>query len=301
MKTATLAALTLFGLTQPALANIDIQFDYSYDTTSFFTGHSDRQVALDAAAAVFETRLSDNLSAITSGGNNHFSTNFFNPASPHSTDIALSDQSVATNVIRVYVGGSSLGAGTLGIGGHGGYSCSGEGSFCSSENFNRGQGNTHTTTTATAVDFAPWGGSIGFNSETKWNFSVSAKPASSQIDFYSVAIHELGHLLGFGTADSFNAHIANGKFSGSATGTVNLSADSAHWASGTKSFANGVAQEAAMTTAIGYGQRKYFTELDFAALKDIGWQVTAVPEADTWAMFIAGLGLIGLVARRRRQ
>lgn len=37
---------------------------------------------------------------------------------------------------------------------------------------------------------------------------------------------------------------------------------------------------------------------DFAMIDNI--QVTAVPEADTWAMMVAGLGLIGFMARRRR-
>ena len=54
-----------------------------------------------------------------------------------------------------------------------------------------------------------------------------------------------------------------------------------------------------MSPAIYNGQRKYFTALDFAAMQDIGWQVTAVPEADTWAMLLAGLGLVGFAARRR--
>jgi MYXO-CTERM domain-containing protein len=35
-------------------------------------------------------------------------------------------------------------------------------------------------------------------------------------------------------------------------------------------------------------------------MQDIGWQVTPVPEADTWAMLLAGLGLVGFAARRRR-
>ena len=40
-------------------------------------------------------------------------------------------------------------------------------------------------------------------------------------------------------------------------------------------------------------------ENDFAQIDNV--VVTAVPEADTWAMMIAGLGLVGLSARRRKQ
>jgi MYXO-CTERM domain-containing protein len=45
--------------------------------------------------------------------------------------------------------------------------------------------------------------------------------------------------------------------------------------------------------------RKNFTDLDFAAMQDIGWQVTPVPEAGTWAMMLSGLVLVGGMSRRR--
>jgi hypothetical protein len=64
---------------------------------------------------------------------------------------------------------------------------------------------------------------------------------------------------------------------------------------------NGSPQEAAMDPDIANGQRKHFTDLDFAAMDDIGWQVAVVPEADTWAMLLAGLGLVGVATRRRMR
>lgn len=38
-------------------------------------------------------------------------------------------------------------------------------------------------------------------------------------------------------------------------------------------------------------------------MKDIGWVVSPVPEADTWGMMLAGLGLLGwrLNARARKN
>jgi hypothetical protein len=44
-----------------------------------------------------------------------------------------------------------------------------------------------------------------------------------------------------------------------------------------------------------------FSSLSNATLYSTGTAVTAVPEAETYAMMIAGLGLMGLVARRRKQ
>ena len=74
---SALAAGFLAAFT-PARA-LDIQFDYTYDTGSFFVGHADRQSLLDAAAAVFELRLADTLSAITPAGSNSRTADFVAP------------------------------------------------------------------------------------------------------------------------------------------------------------------------------------------------------------------------------
>lgn len=37
------------------------------------------------------------------------------------------------------------------------------------------------------------------------------------------------------------------------------------------------------------------------SVSTVGIEVQAVPEADTWAMLLAGLGLVGMMARRRKQ
>ena len=60
--THTLLLGTLVISSQPALANIDIVFNYDYDSSNYFTDVN-RQNLLNSAAAVFETRFKDTLSA----------------------------------------------------------------------------------------------------------------------------------------------------------------------------------------------------------------------------------------------
>jgi hypothetical protein len=300
MKFTHLATALALGMSGTAQANIDIQFDFDFDTSGFFSSNPDSVDVLNAAAALFETRFADSLTAIDSSGSNRFSTLFFNPSDPSGADITLNNQDIAADVILIYVGAADLG-GSLGLGGPGVYGCSGSASFCDNAE-SRGQGDV---TGADADDFAPWGGAISFDTETDWHFGLTTTGLGfNEYDFYSVAVHEIAHVLGFGISASFDRLAAGGLFSGSnavnAYGdNVPLTPDESHWAEGTLSFADGLSQEAAMDPDIFNGVRKNLTTLDYAALQDIGWEVTPVPEADTWAMLLAGLGLVGFAARRR--
>lgn len=290
MKFASTVFLgALLAASQPALANIDIQFDYRYDSSGFFTGaNSSRQDLLNAAASVFESRFQDNLTAISSP--NTFSASFYEPDNGKITSIP--DFGVAADQIVIFAGAYNLG-GTLAVGGPGGSPLN--------DATSRGQPGA---LASVATDFAPWGGAISFNSASNWymDTNTNTDESFSGFDFYSVAVHELAHVLGFGTASSFNNLISGGLFTGPAVNALlgydpSVTSDG-HWASGLSYLG----QETAMDPSIAAGQRKHFTELDYAAMKDMGWQVSAVPEADTWTMMMAGLGLLGwrLRACRRR-
>lgn len=277
----------------PVAHALDIVFDYSYDSNGFFADQARRDL-LDSAASVFEARLLDSLSAITSSGVNNFTLTTFNP-SAYGTDLAVANASIAADTLLVYVGADRLG-GALGLGGTG-YSCSGIGNFCA-DAAARGQG---AVSGSGATDYGPWGGSLSFDLDANWFFGDdTSQMGRTQNDFYSVAVHELAHVLGFALADSFDNLVSGGFFLGPTTGPVALTGDG-HWASGTLSLFEGTLQEAAMDPDLTQGTRKYFTDLDFAALDDIGWQVATVPEPETYAMMLAGLGLVGWMAGRRRR
>lgn len=283
---------------QTAFANIDIVFDYRYDTTGYFS--SPKQSVLNAAANVFESRLTDNLSGFTSSGSDQFTANFFNPS--NGLTISKSNFSVDANEIIVFVGAYNLVDMTLGEGGPGGYEVSGSQAFIDNT-VSRGQSGA-LGTPSTQTDFGPWGGSLSFNSTAAFYFDndTASDETFTGFDFYSIAVHELGHLLGFGTTDSYYNNITNGAFAGTAVTTLTggnqpVTSDGSHWIEG---LAYGV-QETAMSPSIAANTRKRFTELDFAALADTGWEVSPVPEAETWGMLLAGLGLLGWRMRIRAR
>ena len=307
----SIAVLSML-LAGPAAANIDIVFDYSYDTSNYFSGNATRMSLLESAASVFESRLTDNLGAITSTDDNVFKPQFFDPSSANAaTPVVLDHVDIAANVIRIYVGAANLGTGTLGtlgVGGSGGsgYSTSGStsGQTAFLNSISRGQsGYTPFENSDTDTDFAPWGGSISFNSSFgSWYFDndlATTENFGSNYDFYSVAIHEIAHVLGYGTADSWTQHIVS-----CPTGNCIIGkplADTAHWASGALSTINGLSFEVAMDPSLLNNTRKNFTDQDWNGLSKIGWQVAAVPEPETWAMLLAGLGLVGFAAGRKEK
>ncbi|WP_168566165.1 matrixin family metalloprotease [Crateriforma spongiae] len=323
-----LLMLLFIGGRCPAALTIDI--DYTFDTNNFFgaAGSAQRE-AIEAAAGFFENTISQNFAAITPGGDNSWDAQFFNPATGGLSTV--SNATIAADTIRIYVGGRNLGSSTLGQAGRGGWSASGFAPFFDS--INRGD---------SATQFGLWGGSATFNTTSNWNFSVASGPSAGQNDFYSVALHELGHVLGLSaTSDAWDDHWiagtdsiadANPGTDGQFTGPNALAAYNAdnglseafiptvaarldnpgtaqneedltnrHFARNTMSYIYGTTtlQEIALDPDITVGTRKLFTNVDVAALSDIGWQVTAVPEPSTWF----ALAMIGGGAcyRRRRQ
>ncbi|MCB1929997.1 MAG: matrixin family metalloprotease [Rhodocyclaceae bacterium] len=293
------AALALASASAHA---VTIDFDYSFDDGASRLGSGQRAI-LDFVADEFGRRIGDSLDAAF-----YSSIDFFDPGAgsvgASLPRVSLANQAIAADSLRIYVGVSELdgfGVSTVGISGPGG---------ASGRILDRGEAGVGT------IDFAPWGGSIAFDSSTNWY--VDDDPATAEaftgIDFYSIAVHELGHVLGVGTSGSWFNQIGAGGFEGGASvaaysdasarpqAAVPLEPGDGHWAEGTQSFADGVLLEASLDPSIRAGQRKPYTDLDWAALADVGWEVapaSAVPETGRFAMMLAGLGVLGASARRR--
>jgi hypothetical protein len=121
-----------------------------------------------------------------------------------------------------------------------------------------------------------------------WQFDYTKPVGAAQTDFYSVALHELLHSLGFGTSQSWKSEIPSGapqSWLGSqvislvGTGQNVLGPDAQH-ASGSllsTRLTDGGVQQAIMSPTIKTGAREGVTRLDLAFLRDMGWNTIAYP------------------------
>ncbi len=286
-----LVALFLgFGL---SVSNgVQIQFDYSYDTSGFFGAGTDARGTLEAVGNFYGTNFDDYFTAIDSNQSNQFDIKFW---APNSGDLVTHESvDIPEDTLVVYVGGRDLEGSTLGQAGPGGWSVT----KCNSQSWldnarTRGQGAVADVEGATATDFSLWGGSITIDNVYSWNSDYQTTPSYGENDLYSVLLHEMAHVLGFGIADSWgNLVDSSGNFVGSTAvsvygGTVPTDSYAAHWNSATNSsvvFGGTGSQEAVMEPSLTTGTRRLVTDLDMAGLDDIGWQVLwpEVPTDPSW-------------------
>ena len=165
-----------------------IQVNYTYDN-GFLANNPQARATLQEVATQMGNRISANLSAIVPSGSNTWSATLFNPQNGALTSVA--NMSIAADTVVIFVGARALGGSVAGEGGFGGYSASGS------------QDWENTIQTRGWSGFSEWGGSLAFDNTTNWYFGQSASGlASNQTDFYSVAEHEMGHVLGIGTSTS---------------------------------------------------------------------------------------------------
>ncbi|MGL4422494.1 MAG: matrixin family metalloprotease, partial [Gemmataceae bacterium] len=242
----------------PALT---IQFNYSLDSSGFFQNPTHR-AALEQAGATIASQIDTRLPAITSGGTNNLTARFFDPATGSQREV--SNLSVPADTIIVYVGARDLTASEAGVGGTGGYRLNGDAGFRNVVQ-NRNPGGV-----------SLWGGSISFDSSQNWNFTLGQAPSSNQTDFYTVASHELAHVLGLGTSSQFFDLVnPNGTFEGATAnqvygGAPPISPDGAHFATSAKLSSEIVSLQPSLKVGEQYG----LSRLEYAALADIGWKVS---------------------------
>ncbi|MFT4547545.1 MAG: hypothetical protein ACI9MB_001492 [Verrucomicrobiales bacterium] len=305
-----LSKLALLGCVVPTTAGaIVIQIDTTYDTGGFFANGTDKRARLEDATGFFEGILADDLDAITPTGtfaffgNDSWSAEFTNPSSGNLEFV--DDLIVPADTLILYVGARDLPGAEIGKGGFGLFDIvSVVGSSFDQAVRTRGE------TDVGFTDFAPWGGYLSVDSEITWDTTLAGAGGSDQ-HLYSTLIHEIGHALGLGTAASWNAQVSSARFTGIEStaehgGNVLVDFDSStstypHWRDGitiSNIYGTSTSQEAAMDPSITPGDVKLFTDLDVAALDDIGWEIRApVPEPSQALLLATGLAMF---LRRRR-
>ena len=161
-----------------------------------------------------------------------------------------------------------------------------------------------------ASNFEPWAGTISFNSQINWDFSLE-NPSQNKVDFISVALHEIGHVLGIGTSPIFDSLGAGASFEGVNALKVNngnpipLEQDLGH-------VKEGFAGNTVLLDPNKNNGRNLPTDIDLALLADIGYEINgfvaqgSIPEVATSAgetIFgsIIGDNLAGLGGNDRLQ
>lgn len=310
---SVLAALALAGA--PCRAQVFFTFDYRFDTEGYFSGENAyRRSTLEAAGATLAAHLAgQSLDAVD------IPNSLFLADTTGTSFVEITDLSVAENEIMIFVGAAPLG-GPAGIGGPGvavAADHSQEGYELLAQ---RGTGGETILAGMISFNSSPIGGSLYWDSDTS-DFE-DPDPGSSDSDAYTVALHELLHVLGIGTSNRWHAlvdptprefilnpnippqfGVVQAKtFIGEASmavfgGPVPLQSDATHlYPSSTLTMS--IAQDGTRQSPVSFpylmsDQRGRFTELDLALLRDIGWAAHFPPAAawtyDTWI----GQALVG--------
>ncbi|VTS05909.1 hypothetical protein [Tuwongella immobilis] len=248
---------------------VNILFDYSYDSLGFFDDPTRREV-MEAIGQQVGELLNDFLPAVSFNPalpQNTWSINFPNPSST-SQSVTIQNPTIPENTLIVYVGGANIDS--AGLAGPGGLNVSGSPDWVDYV-FTRGTPGANGTP---ATDYAPWGGTIRFNPSINWYFGLDPDGLNGSLtDFYTVATHELFHVLGFGVAE-WQQFVSGETFIGPNAvsvfgGPVPVDVADAHW-----NLDPSVLGYAPIMNPYSLnGRRDLISKLDLAALVDVGWQI----------------------------
>lgn len=305
---------------------INIVVDYRYDTNGFFDSQLKKDV-LQAVADRYSRIITTSLLDVTlTDGQLDPRIGFTHPGTGESWDVspaaaAESDALAETDEAEEYRGPWALGADDwiLYAGGRS-MAAAGSGGTGSGLNFpdvfadgasvlNRG------FRASGSVSRLPvWGGAVSFDNDPDrlWHFDLETTSPFGYSDFYTVALHEVGHALGLNTGwEDWTQWSSGGMFSGPAavdaynadngTSVAELNEESAlnhHWKDGAYdslifAAAGPVApgtvgldepQDLLMEPVANYVfpslRRFELTNVDVAALQDVGWSVLVLGDMD---------------------
>ncbi len=341
-----LLALAMSSLWVGAAPALTIVVDYEYDTNNFFDTTVKRD-ALEAAADRYSRIITTSLNAVNLVDDNlDQRIGFTHPGNGASWNVssaasAASDAIAGSDIADEYRGAWSIGEGEwiLYAGGRSLVNAAGVGGTGTGLNFtsvldsptsviNRGFRDPEPTGPG---DLPVWGGAITFDNDgdVNWHFDHTLAAPGGTTDFYSIALHEIGHALGLATSWDDWPDDAGGVYTGanavaaynadngtSLTTLSEVGAANPHWAEDTYDsliFASG---DPNLTGTVGLGtpqdllmepsadftgtvRRLELTNVDVAALRDVGWTVVPVPAA--LPLFVSAGLLLGAFRSRRQR
>ncbi|MEL6217824.1 MAG: DUF4214 domain-containing protein [Pseudomonadota bacterium] len=237
-----------------------IEFDYRFDTSGFTDNPSVRAV-LEEAAAIWEDLIQDEFEDIPAG----IAFDVSDPNGGPGFNRVVLDEPI--DDVLIFVGGADFNGEALGLGGPSGTGLNG--TLVGDVLGRRFEPDFRGDGPVTDVEY--YVGSVTFATDINWNFGLGL-PAPSQDDLLTTALHEIAHVLGFGTSAAFDAQMTGQTFAGpnalSVTDGRGIPLDR------TLHVEDGFEGDMVLLDPTGTtGERKLPTEFDLAILADIGFEI----------------------------
>lgn len=322
MTSRTLHALTLCVLLGPGTGAQALTVSVRYDLAGSEFDHATQngrwaRAAVDSAADYVSSLFSDSLAPIAPNGDagDTWTARRPNPSVESFETEKVTDLEVPEDTVWVFVGAAPISDGAVVARTFPGLAFSNE--VEGSQSFQdavlyRGQ---DPGDGPNGINVTPWGASIQYNENRvhEWFLedpdATPTEPVDVQgIDLWTFTVHELLHVLGFGGV-AWEGLVDGSRFTGTVAAGVHGDAvplhgpgpEADHWADsvqGTLLDGSGMTQKAVMQKSLPKDQRLYLTDVDLAALEDLGWEVTPVPLPTGLLLFATAAVALPLLRRR---
>ncbi|MCX7568013.1 hypothetical protein OS189_16850 [Sulfitobacter sp. F26169L] len=235
--------------------SFSIVFDYRFDPSGFYDDPEVRAV-MERAAEIWSDIIKDEFDDVRAGTTFSIS----NPSLVNQRETVVLTEDI--DDLLIFAGARDLAS--LGRGGFAGTDAQGD--------IFRARVSNDFRDTGPVSDFEPWAGLITLDLRDDWSTDLDG-PVAGKNDMLTTVLHEIGHILGIGTAPAFHALVDGHEFTGTNTLAANggaavpLAHGDSHVEDG---FDDG---EVLLDPVTLTGTRKMPGAIDRAMLADIGYEI----------------------------